>query len=261
MSDDVRPMLVFFWSERSGPARRMESLLAHLARKERNRLRVRQVDVRREPRAREALQGRRRADARAGQGQAGGRPDRGPHERASDRGDARAAPRRRARRRVGNPPGGYLRRDRRRPGFSAAYPTTTEGWRLVCRKLALRGLILGTVIARPGLRFVRHCRRRHAELQCGSDDRLRGEPRHLDRRHRRVQREAVATTATRSSTSSATPGSRAPSCRRTSTSASGRSTAASRTSSAATGPIPRPAHRLARARTRARSRVRSTRPT
>ena len=45
MSDDVRPMLVFFWSERSGPARRMESLLAHLARKERGRLRVRQVDV------------------------------------------------------------------------------------------------------------------------------------------------------------------------------------------------------------------------
>ena len=45
MSDEVRPMLVFFWSERSGPARRMESLLAHLARKERRRLRVRQVDV------------------------------------------------------------------------------------------------------------------------------------------------------------------------------------------------------------------------
>ena len=45
MSDDVRPMLVFFWSERSGPARRMESLLAHLARKERSRLRVRRVDV------------------------------------------------------------------------------------------------------------------------------------------------------------------------------------------------------------------------
>jgi thioredoxin-like negative regulator of GroEL len=45
VSDDVRPMLVFFWSERSGPARRMESLLAHLARKERSRLRVRRVDV------------------------------------------------------------------------------------------------------------------------------------------------------------------------------------------------------------------------
>ena len=49
MSDDVRPMLVFFWSERSGPARRMESLLAHLARKERSRLRVRQVDVEANP--------------------------------------------------------------------------------------------------------------------------------------------------------------------------------------------------------------------
>ena len=41
----MRPMLVFFWSERSGPARRMESLLAHLARKERSRLRVRRIDV------------------------------------------------------------------------------------------------------------------------------------------------------------------------------------------------------------------------
>jgi thioredoxin 1 len=38
-------LLVFFRSERSGPARRMESLLAHLARKERDRLRVRSVDV------------------------------------------------------------------------------------------------------------------------------------------------------------------------------------------------------------------------
>ena len=42
---DDRPQLVFFWSERSGPARRMESLLAHLERKERDRLRVRRVDV------------------------------------------------------------------------------------------------------------------------------------------------------------------------------------------------------------------------
>ena len=44
MNDD-RPLLVFFWSERSGPARRMESLLAHLERKERDRLRVRRVDI------------------------------------------------------------------------------------------------------------------------------------------------------------------------------------------------------------------------
>ena len=43
--NDVRPLLVFFSSQRSGPARRMESLLAHLARKERARLRVMRVDV------------------------------------------------------------------------------------------------------------------------------------------------------------------------------------------------------------------------
>jgi thioredoxin-like negative regulator of GroEL len=42
---DARPLLVFFSSPRSGPARRMESLLAHLARKERTRLRVLAVDV------------------------------------------------------------------------------------------------------------------------------------------------------------------------------------------------------------------------
>jgi thioredoxin 1 len=45
VAHDDRPLLVFFRSERSGPARRMESLLAHLARKERDRLRVRRVDV------------------------------------------------------------------------------------------------------------------------------------------------------------------------------------------------------------------------
>ena len=39
-----RPFLVFFTSHRSGPARRMESLLAHIARK-RGRLRVSKVDV------------------------------------------------------------------------------------------------------------------------------------------------------------------------------------------------------------------------
>jgi thioredoxin 1 len=44
-----RPLLVFFCSERSGPARRMESLLAHLARKERARLRVLRVDVDQQP--------------------------------------------------------------------------------------------------------------------------------------------------------------------------------------------------------------------
>ncbi len=45
MSQDTRPLLVFFSSRRSGPARRMESLLAHIARKERDRLRVTVVDV------------------------------------------------------------------------------------------------------------------------------------------------------------------------------------------------------------------------
>ena len=40
-----RPLLVFFTSRRSGPARRMESLLAHIARKERGRLRVSKVDI------------------------------------------------------------------------------------------------------------------------------------------------------------------------------------------------------------------------
>jgi thioredoxin-like negative regulator of GroEL len=47
--NDVRPLLVFFCSQRSGPARRMESLLAHLARKERSRLRVMQVDIDEQP--------------------------------------------------------------------------------------------------------------------------------------------------------------------------------------------------------------------
>ena len=55
MNDD-RPLLVFFWSERSGPARRMESLLAHLERKERDRLRVRRVDVDASPEIAERFQ-------------------------------------------------------------------------------------------------------------------------------------------------------------------------------------------------------------
>ena len=45
MTPADRPLLVFFTSQRSGPARRMESLLAHIARKERSRLRVSKVDV------------------------------------------------------------------------------------------------------------------------------------------------------------------------------------------------------------------------
>ena len=45
MTPNDRPLLVFFTSRRSGPARRMESLLAHIARKERDRLRVSKIDV------------------------------------------------------------------------------------------------------------------------------------------------------------------------------------------------------------------------
>jgi thioredoxin-like negative regulator of GroEL len=43
-------MLVFFTKETSGPARRMESLLAHVQRKERDRLNVRRVDADEHPR-------------------------------------------------------------------------------------------------------------------------------------------------------------------------------------------------------------------
>jgi len=43
--DAARPLLVFFSSSSSGPSRRMESLVAHIARSERHRLRVVQVDV------------------------------------------------------------------------------------------------------------------------------------------------------------------------------------------------------------------------
>jgi thioredoxin-like negative regulator of GroEL len=44
-----RGLLVFFSALRSGPARRMESLLAQLARKERHRLNVQSVDVEEQP--------------------------------------------------------------------------------------------------------------------------------------------------------------------------------------------------------------------
>ena len=44
-----RSLLVFFSALRSGPARRMESLLAQLARKERHRLSVQSVDIEEEP--------------------------------------------------------------------------------------------------------------------------------------------------------------------------------------------------------------------
>ena len=45
MSGNGRTMLVFFTSQTSGPARRMESLLAHIARREREKLEVKRVDV------------------------------------------------------------------------------------------------------------------------------------------------------------------------------------------------------------------------
>lgn len=44
-TDRSLPLLVFFTAKTSGPARRMESLLAHLARKEHARLRISRVDV------------------------------------------------------------------------------------------------------------------------------------------------------------------------------------------------------------------------
>jgi thioredoxin-like negative regulator of GroEL len=43
------PILLFFTNRRSGPARRMESLLAHLARKERSRLRIALIDAEQQP--------------------------------------------------------------------------------------------------------------------------------------------------------------------------------------------------------------------
>lgn len=49
------PLLLFFTDPTSGPARRMESLLAHLARKERDRLDVKRVDVSKRPDAAEKM--------------------------------------------------------------------------------------------------------------------------------------------------------------------------------------------------------------
>jgi thioredoxin-like negative regulator of GroEL len=49
-SDPALPTLVFFTHATSGPSRRMESLLAHIAHKERERLNVRRVDAEAHPR-------------------------------------------------------------------------------------------------------------------------------------------------------------------------------------------------------------------
>ncbi len=54
-SDPNAPMLLFFTAPTSGPARRMESLLAHLARKERSRLRVSRIDIETRPEIAEKL--------------------------------------------------------------------------------------------------------------------------------------------------------------------------------------------------------------
>jgi thioredoxin 1 len=56
LADDPRPLLVFFGATHSGPARRMESLMAHLARKERDRLRVTTIDVDERPELAEQFQ-------------------------------------------------------------------------------------------------------------------------------------------------------------------------------------------------------------
>jgi thioredoxin 2 len=45
MAQIAAPTLLFFTRPTSGPARRMESLLAHLARKERDRLRISRIDI------------------------------------------------------------------------------------------------------------------------------------------------------------------------------------------------------------------------
>jgi thioredoxin 1 len=56
MPPNDRPLLLFFTSRQSGPARRMESLLAHIARKERDRLRVSKIDVDERPEVAERFQ-------------------------------------------------------------------------------------------------------------------------------------------------------------------------------------------------------------
>ena len=92
-SDDARPLLVFFSSAQSGPSRRMESLVAHIARKERDRLRVIQVDVDQRADLVDEARRQERADARARDRPQGRRAPRRPRERAAHRGDARGASR------------------------------------------------------------------------------------------------------------------------------------------------------------------------
>ena len=49
LNNNGLPILLFFTAATSGPARRMESLLAHLARKERSRLRIAKIDIDQSP--------------------------------------------------------------------------------------------------------------------------------------------------------------------------------------------------------------------
>ena len=55
MSGNHLPHLLFFTSLRSGPGRRMESLLAQLERRERGRLRISRVDAEKRPKLSECL--------------------------------------------------------------------------------------------------------------------------------------------------------------------------------------------------------------
>lgn len=55
-SESGVPILLFFTASTSGPARRMESLLAHLARKERGRLSIARIDTLQSPEWVERLQ-------------------------------------------------------------------------------------------------------------------------------------------------------------------------------------------------------------
>ncbi|MGH3011740.1 MAG: thioredoxin domain-containing protein [Gaiellaceae bacterium] len=55
MHGNVLPHLLFFTSLRSGPGRRMESLLAQLERRERDRLRITRVDAEASPKLSECL--------------------------------------------------------------------------------------------------------------------------------------------------------------------------------------------------------------
>lgn len=49
LEENGEPLLIFFSSVSSGPARRMDSLVAQIARKERKKLRVVRVDVNERP--------------------------------------------------------------------------------------------------------------------------------------------------------------------------------------------------------------------